>query len=176
MCWGYACILRIKSTQGWPSIYSVKFEIVVLNLFTLASFFLYFLAIQSPIGSALNSLIAYGAGPIFTAVIGAALVREHLRGLFAVSAGLSLVGLVMLESRRFYAHDISWDSLNGTVFALLSSLTGAVYLVYFKVLLQKGIPKSAIVLTRLMGLSVVLGSVLLVHPDLFQWTFCPRPL
>src|SRR5690348_12761831 len=43
----------------WPT--EVKWqEIALLNLFTLAAFFFYFAAIQSPIGAALNAFIDYG--------------------------------------------------------------------------------------------------------------------
>jgi drug/metabolite transporter (DMT)-like permease len=159
----------IKSSESWSWPHAVKREIALLNLFTMAAFLFYFLAIQSPIGAALNAFIDYGSGPIFTAIVGAALVGEPLGGRFALSAALSTVGLLLLEIRRFYADDLSGVSLTGTMLALLSSVAGAFYQVYFKVLLQKGMTKSSIILLRLMGITLVLGVILLARPALFRY-------
>jgi drug/metabolite transporter (DMT)-like permease len=149
-------------------------EIILLNLFTLAAFFFYFAAIQSPIGAGLNAFIDYGTGPIFTALVGAVLLRQPFTRRFGIAAALSVVGLGVLELRRAYGAEMSSVSLIGTLLALLSSCAGAIYQVYYKVLLDKGMTKSAIIIFRLLATTVVLGAVLLARPDLFRLDLLPQ--
>jgi Glycosyl hydrolase 108 len=56
----------------------------------------------------------------------------------------------------------------GLAFSLLSSLSSAFYRVYFRLLLVRGMMKSAVIFFRLFGLTVALGGILLVRPDLFR--------
>lgn len=167
-------VLRAGSPEVllWPAGVK-KRDVALLNLFTLAAFFLYFAAIQSPIGAALNAFIDYGSGPIFTAIVGAFLVGEALTTRFAIAAVLSVAGLAILELGRTSIYEMSSASLIGTMLALLSSVAGAIYQVYFKILLQEGMTKSALVLFRLMATTVVLGAVLLIRPDWFRFDLLP---
>ena len=74
----------------------------------------------------------------------------------------------MLAVPRLHGGPISLLWILGLVIALASSLSSAFYRVYFKVLLQKGLLKSTIVFFRLIGITLVLGGVLLVRPELFR--------
>jgi threonine/homoserine efflux transporter RhtA len=47
-------------------------------------------------------------------------------------------------------------------------LSSAIYRVYFKILLQRGLSKAEIVFLRLCGVTLVLGGILLVQNDLFR--------
>jgi drug/metabolite transporter (DMT)-like permease len=139
-----------------------------LNIFTFAAFILYFLAIGSPIGASVNSFIDYGSGPIFTAIVGMVLTGERLNRFFAWSAFVSFIGVVILSAPRLQLADVSVLWLLGLVMALLSSLCGAFYVVYFKILLQAGLAKSAIIFLRLIMTTLGLGTVLVVRPELFR--------
>src|ERR1051326_3155809 len=164
--WLLTTAVAAKEDASW--LRGATNEILLLNVFTLAAFLFYFLAIQSPIGSAVNAFVDYGSGPIFTAIVAAIVVREPLTIRFAVSSVLSIAGLLVLEFPRLDADGISPVSLTGIALALVRSLFGALYQGYFKVLLQKGAAKSAIILLRLVGTTVVLGGILFMRPDLFR--------
>jgi drug/metabolite transporter (DMT)-like permease len=140
---------------------------LLLNIFTLAAFLLYFVAIDSPAGAAVNSFIDYGSGPVFTALVGAALMKEALDRVFIWSAAAAIVGIAVLAAPRVGSGISTWW-LMGAIVALLGSLAGAFYRVYFKILLNAGMSKSTIVFLRLMGITLVLGGILLVHPGLFR--------
>src|ERR1700684_519848 len=68
-----------------PSLRSACKEILLLNFFTLAAFLLYFVAIDSPVGAAVNSFVDYGSSPIFTAMVGILLMQERLDRIFVWS-------------------------------------------------------------------------------------------
>lgn len=146
----------------------IRGDLFWLNFFTFVAFALYFFAIDSPIGASVNSFVDYGSGPIFTAVVAVFLAGERLNKIFAWSAAVSLIGIVILAMPRLQAGGVSLLWLFGLAIALLSSLSGAFYRVYFKILLQMGLAKSAVVFLRLIATTLVLGVVLLLRPDLFR--------
>jgi drug/metabolite transporter (DMT)-like permease len=139
-----------------------------LNGFTLAAFLFYFLAINSPLGAAMNSFVDYGSSPIFTAIVGALLAGERLDKAFAASALISFGGIVILSAPRVYLEQFSWLWMAGFAFALLSSVSSAFYRVYFRLLLVGGTSKSAVIFVRLCGLTLALGAILLIRPELFR--------
>jgi drug/metabolite transporter (DMT)-like permease len=143
-------------------------EVLLLNLFTLTAFLFYFVAISSPLGASVNSFVDYGSGPIFVAIVGAVLIGEHLDKIFTWSAIAASVAIVVFAAPRLHEETLSLLWIVGLIFALLSSLSSAFYRVYFKVLLEKGLSKSMIVLTRLTGITVLLGAVLLLRPELYR--------
>jgi len=143
-------------------------DVLWLNGFTLAAFLFYFLAIDSPLGAAANSFIDYGSSPAFTAMLGALLAHERLNLTFAISAFISICGIVVLSVPRVTVEQYSLLWAAGLAFSLLSSLSSAFYRVYFRLLLVRGMMKSAVIFFRLFGLTVALGGILLVRPDLFR--------
>jgi drug/metabolite transporter (DMT)-like permease len=144
-----------------------------LNLYTLLAFLFYFLAISSPIGAAVNSFVDYGTGPVFTALIGTLLSHERLDKTFALSAILSIVGIVVLNGPRIAIGDVSVLWYVGLTMSLLSSLSSGFYRVYFKRLLQREITKSSIIFFRLFGTTLLTGAILLANPGLFQMRLLP---
>jgi len=143
-------------------------EVLLLNLFTLTAFLFYFAAIDSPLGASLNSFVDYGSSPIFVAIVGAILIGEHLDRIFAWSAAAASIGIIVFATPRLRGEALSALWMAGLILALLSSLSSAFYRVYFKVLLEKGLSKSMIVFTRLIGLTLLLGAILLQRPELFR--------
>ena len=87
---------------------------------------------------------------------------------FWFSASVSFIGIMILLFPRAKVEEFSWWLVVGTLAAVLSSFSSAVYSVYFKRLLEQGVKKSSIIFFRLVGLSLVLGVILLTKPDLFQ--------
>lgn len=144
-------------------------EILLLNFFTLTAFVLYFIAIDSPVGAAVNSFVDYGSSPIFVAIVGAVLLGERLDKTFVWSAAAASVGIIIFASRRLQGETLSLFWVLGLIVALLSSLSSAFYRVYFKVLLEAGASKSVIVFTRLIGVTLLLGAILLLRPELFRY-------
>jgi drug/metabolite transporter (DMT)-like permease len=142
-------------------------EVLLLNFFTLMAFLFYFIAIDSPVGAAVNSFVDYGSSPIFTAIIGVILMGERLDKAFLLTATIAGVGIVVLAAPRLHVDSVHLGIL-GLVLALLSSLSSGFYRVYFKVLLEKGLSKSAIVFLRLMAITLLLGGILFVRPELFR--------
>src|SRR5262245_14208586 len=120
-----------------------------LNGFTLGAFFFYFLAISSPLGAAMNSFVDYGSSPAFTAIVGALLAQEQLDRTFAISALVSLAGIIVLSAPRVYIDEFSLLWLAGLALSLLSSISSAFYRVYYKLLLLGGATKSAVIFMRL---------------------------
>ena len=57
-------------------------DLVLLNLATLISFSLFFVAVYLPLGAGLNAFVFHGTSPIFTALVGALLLKESLSGRF----------------------------------------------------------------------------------------------
>jgi drug/metabolite transporter (DMT)-like permease len=141
---------------------------LLLNGFTLAAFLFYFLAINSPLGAAMNSFVDYGSSPLFTAIVGALLVQERLDRTFAISALVSLAGIIVLSAPRVYIDKFSLLWVTGIVLSLLSSISSAFYRVYFRLLLVGGATKSAVIFIRLFGITIVLGAILLIRPELFR--------
>lgn len=141
---------------------------LLLNCFTLAAFFFYFLAIDSPLGAAVNSFVDYGSSPAFTAIVGVLVAKEPLDRTFAISASLSLIGIAVLSAPRLYIDQLSLLWIAGLFLSLLSSISSAFYRVYFRVLLVGGATKSVIIFVRLFGTTVALGIILLVKPEYFR--------
>ena len=146
----------------------VKNEIIYLNLFTAAAFALYFAAIRLPLGAGMNSFVDYGSGPIFTALVGAQMLHERLDRSFVYVCIVSLAGLLLLNIPRFEAQPESAQWLLGIGCALLSSVAGAYYTIYYKILLVRGLAKSLIITLRLALLTVILGLLLVIDRELFR--------
>jgi drug/metabolite transporter (DMT)-like permease len=136
-----------------------------LNVFTLAAFIFYFLAIKSPLGAAVNSFVDYGSSPIFTAIIGALYAKERLSRAFAISATASTVGIVILSIPRVYIDNFSPLWVAGLLMCFVSSISSACYRVGYKNLLVQGATKSSIIFFRLFGTTLTLGALLLISPD-----------
>jgi drug/metabolite transporter (DMT)-like permease len=145
-----------------------KNEIIYLNVFTAAAFALYFAAIRLPLGAAMNSFVDYGTGPIFTALVGAHMLRERLDRSFAYVCIVSLAGLLLLNIPRIETEQASAQLWLGIGCALLSSVAGAYYTIYYKLLIVRGLPKSLIITLRLVVLTVVLGFLLAMDRELFR--------
>jgi drug/metabolite transporter (DMT)-like permease len=143
-------------------------HLLLLNGFTLAAFFFYFLAISSPLGAAMNSFVDYGSSPAFTAIVGALLAQERLDRTFTISALVSLTGIIVLFVPRVYIDEFSLLWAAGLALSLLSSISSAFYRVYFKLLLVGGMTKSAVIFIRLFGITIALGAILLIRPELFR--------
>jgi drug/metabolite transporter (DMT)-like permease len=163
-----AVLLFTRPVQALPGSVSSTAQVIWLNGFTLAAFLFYFLAIDSPIGAAVNSFVDYGSGPVFTAVVGVLLAGERLDLTFAICAVLSVGGIVVLGLPRVTITEFNLLWIGGLALSLLSSLSSAFYRAYFKLLLTAGMTKSAVIFARLFGLTIVLGSVLLIKPHLFR--------
>jgi chloramphenicol-sensitive protein RarD len=143
-------------------------EIVLLNIFTLAAFLFYFLAISSPLGAALSAFVDYGINPILTAIVGAFFLQKRLNRHFIWSATASISGIVVLGLPRIEVDQVTLPWLIGLAMVVLSALSAAFFRLYFKILLQQGHSKSVIIFMRLIGLTVFLGIALAVRPDLFR--------
>lgn len=142
--------------------------LIRLNGFTLAAFFFYFLAINSPLGAAMNSFVDYGSSPAFTAIVGTLLGQERLDRTFAISALVSLAGILVLSAPRVYIDEFSLLWVVGLSFSFISSISSAFYRVYYKLLLVDGMTKSAVIFIRLFGITIALGAILLIRPELFR--------
>jgi drug/metabolite transporter (DMT)-like permease len=151
-----------------PKLGEAKNEIIYLNLFTAAAFALYFAAIRLPLGAGMNSFVDYGSGPIFTALVAAHMLHERLDRNFVYVCGVSLAGLLLLNIPRFEAQQASAQWLLGIGCALLSSVAGAYYTIYYKMLIVRGLPKSLIITLRLALLTMILGFLLAMDPELFR--------
>jgi drug/metabolite transporter (DMT)-like permease len=158
----------VRATSPQPQLRSAKWELLWLNVFTLTAYTLYFFAIQTPLGSAVNAFVDYGSGPIFTAVVGAVVLKQPLTMKFVWCAAFSFIGLSVLSAPRMYGDPLSLAWTLGLTFAILSSLSSATYRVYFKALLQQGFTKSAIVFLRMTSITALLGAILLLQPHLFR--------
>jgi drug/metabolite transporter (DMT)-like permease len=143
-------------------------ELLWLNFFTLMAFLFYFFAIKSPMGAGVNAFVDYGSGPIFTAFVGAFLLKQRLDIRFALCSSISVGGIALLSMPRLLSSDISLFWALGLLLALLSSLCSAFYRVYSKIALDKGMTIATIVLLRLSLVTLVLGGILIVQPDLFR--------
>jgi drug/metabolite transporter (DMT)-like permease len=143
-------------------------ELLSLNVFTLSAWFFYYLAIDTPLGAALTSFVEYGSGPIFLAVVGALVAGEPINRAFAWSAAASLAGIAILAEPRFEVGAVSWLWILGLSLALLTGLSSAFYRVSFKLLLEVGLAKSAIVFLRLVAMTILLGAYLCFRPDKFR--------
>jgi drug/metabolite transporter (DMT)-like permease len=167
-CVAGAVLLLGQRSQGTEeSAYGAPY-LLKLNGFTLAAFLFYFLAIDSPVGAAMNSFVDYGSSPTFTAIVGALLAHERLDRIFVVSALVSLAGIIVLSAPRVHIDEFSWLFAVGLVLSLLSSISSAFYRVYFRLLLVRGSSKSAVIFIRMFGLTIVLGVILLFQPKLFR--------
>jgi drug/metabolite transporter (DMT)-like permease len=143
-------------------------ELLWLNVFTLSAWIFYYLAIATPLGAALTSFVEYGSGPIFLAIVGVLVAGEPIKGTFAWSATASLAGIAILAAPRFQLDNVSWPWILGLSLALLTGLSSAFYRVCFKLLLEIGLAKSAIVFLRLIGMTLFLGAYLCFRPDKFR--------
>jgi drug/metabolite transporter (DMT)-like permease len=156
----------------WPvgsaSYAGVAKDLLNLNVFTLIAYVAYFYAISTPLGAGLNSFIDYGSGPLLTALVAKLLLGERLDKAFAVAAVVSSLGLLLFGVTRVELGATSLPWLVGVALALLSSLSSALYRVFFKRLLNKGMAREWTIFYRLMGLSVGLGVMLLLYSDYVQ--------
>jgi drug/metabolite transporter (DMT)-like permease len=167
-CVAGAILLAGRSGQGAKHIVRHGSDFLWLNAFTLAAFLFYFLAINSPLGAAINAFVDYGSSPAFTAIVGAMLAHERLDRTFALSAVASVIGIVILSAPRVYIEQFSFLWMTGLALSLLSSIASAFYRVYYKLLLVSGATKSSVIFGRLFGVTVVLGTILLIRPELFR--------
>jgi drug/metabolite transporter (DMT)-like permease len=168
--------MRLARKGGGPGIRlrETKLDIAYLNLFTLVAYLAFFLAIGTPLGAGLNAFIDYGSGPIFTALVGAFLLHEKLTRTFFVSLLIGAVGYLIFAASKVTVGAVSYAWWLGFGLALLSSLAGGFYRVYFKRLLNAGVDKAAIVLLRLVALSVALGLFLIWHPHYLRLDLLPQ--
>src|SRR2546423_14088362 len=74
---------------------NLKSELIFLNIFTLAGFLFYFLAISSPLGAAVSAFVDYGLNPIFTAIVSTFFLQKTLDRNFFWSAAACIVGIVI---------------------------------------------------------------------------------
>ena len=164
----YVAIRRQPSALAHIRMMAFSKENIYINFFTLTAFLFYFLAIASPLGAAMNAFVDYGVGPTITALVGAVIAKERLNKVFAYSAVCSSVGIIIFAAPRLQIAGLSILWLGGIFLALLSVVSTAIYRSYFKVLLNAGTDKAAIVLLRMSGLSIVLGAILIFQPFLFS--------
>jgi drug/metabolite transporter (DMT)-like permease len=90
---------RIPLAVRLSTFHGVRYELFSLNLFTLTAFLFYFLAINSPLGAAVNAFVDYGSSPVLTALVGAYFTGMRLNQEFAWAAVVCLLGLVILRVR-----------------------------------------------------------------------------
>lgn len=145
-------------------------EILALNFFTLGAFLMYFLAISSPVGAAVNSLIDYGTAPFFTAIIGGFLLKQNISKDFYINSTICAVGVYIIFKNSIIniENQMIIQLIIGFFCALASSIFSAVYRIYFKRLLNIGLSKSLIIFSRLLGLSLVSGFIILMNPQLWN--------
>jgi drug/metabolite transporter (DMT)-like permease len=143
-------------------------ELIALNVFTLIAYLTFFLAINTQLGAALNSFVDYGTGPVFTAIAGWVFLKERLNSRFVAAAMICSAGILLFAFPLIAQQRLTFNWCSGVLFALASSAAGAMYRIYYKMLLNQGVSKSAIVLYRLSGLSFVLGAILIFRPQMFR--------
>jgi drug/metabolite transporter (DMT)-like permease len=69
---------------------------------------------------------------------------------------------------RLQVPSVTWLWLFGLALAVLSSLSSACYRVYFKLLLENGLSRSAIIFFRLAGTTLVPGIIMIFWPEQFR--------
>jgi drug/metabolite transporter (DMT)-like permease len=135
----------------------------MLNVYTLIAFLCYFLAIGSKLGAGLNAFIEYGAAAFFVAILAVIYFKEKVDIYYwsiflALSFGLSFFVFEKLSM----PFDEQW--FTGLLYALGSAFASAMYLIYYKVLLESGMGKPEIILFRLMGITLILGVYIAYNP------------
>ena len=84
-------------------------------------FSLLLFAIRSPLGAGLNAFVDYGSSPFFTATLGAFLIQDRLSKWFAISACISVLGVMVLALPRLILVEFSsaWFGLVACAIKLL---------------------------------------------------------
>ncbi len=142
--------------------------LILVNIFTLVAHSTFFLAISSPLGAGLNSLVDYGASPVFTAFAGIIVLRTKLDKDFWKACRWSVLGIGVFGLGR--VHDAALSTLwgAGLVLALVSSLCSGFYRIYLKLLMSEGANKAVVVFYRMIGSTLITGSILVARPDWFR--------
>jgi len=128
-------------------------DLVSLNLFTGLAYFLYFVAISTPLGASMNIFVDYAMNPMFTAAAALVLLGASVRHAVAPSV-VCVVGML-----AFVQPAVSLDRgiLLGVVAAVGSAAAAGVYRVNNKALLDRGWGKRELVFLRLQLLILTLG-------------------
>jgi DME family drug/metabolite transporter len=102
-------------------------------------------------GVALSTLVAVGAGPVFTGLLGWAVLRHRPTAAWAAATGLAVVGLLLRSW-----NDLSVDDGLGLLMALGAGLASACYVTAAKAELDRGGH-----VVELPGVAYLLGSLML---------------
>lgn len=139
-----------------------------MAFFTFTAFLTYYLAIATPLGAPMTSLIAFGMDPIITAIFAAIVFREKLDGNYWVAATGCCVGLLILNYPTLSGIKVAPGWWLGLLFAVTNNFLFAGYVITIKKLTNKKIPSTILVFHRLTMTTLGCGVFLLLNPELFS--------
>lgn len=146
---------------------------LLLNASTGLSFMTYFLAVATPLGAGLSSVLGFGSDPIITAGLGAWLLGERLDRKFWVATGLCLVSLTLLYWGNVQVGAVTVGWVAGLVLCLVSTFFFALSVIAMKQLLNLGAPKPSLIFHRLTFTTLGTGAYLAVRPDAWNGSALP---
>jgi drug/metabolite transporter (DMT)-like permease len=113
--------------------------------------------------TAANAILLQYVGPVFTAIIGAWLLKEHARWEHWAAFAFVAIGMVML-----FMDKLGGGRLLGNVLALLSGLVFSFYYIFMR--MQKhGSPLESILLAHWLTAAIGLGIALFLPLPVFTW-------
>lgn len=158
------CLLYLGLRGQLPKILSplksskpVRQSLLWNNIFTLMAFLTYFLAIESPIGAGLNSLIAYATCPIFTVLAAAVFSGLKVDKKFVGTSVFCLAGISLFFIPRISLAENQSSLFLGLFFCMAGAFAGGFFRYYNKTLLESGLEKIPLLFNRLILCSIVLG-------------------
>ncbi|MEX1209738.1 MAG: EamA family transporter [Candidatus Nanopelagicales bacterium] len=134
----------------------------LLGVTSLAFQVLYFTGV-SQAGVALGSLLAMGSVPVFAGLLGA-LFGHRISSAWAVATAICVGGLALLS-----LDGIQGGSAWGVLASLCGGLSGAIFVLITKVIIQRGIPPVPANVTAYLLAGLALVPVILLTPQNLSW-------
>ena len=145
------------SGSGFAARRRVVTRLIQLNIVTALAYITAIAAIWSQLGAAFNAVIDYGMSPIFTLIVAFALFGEKLTVRILLSVVTCAMGIVLITANRDLGSISEVGSFSfGVICAMISAVGTAFNINISKQLVAWGIPKSRILMYRL--LLVFVGS------------------
>lgn len=138
-------VLKIKKESIVPR--TAKKETFFASLFTFISFFLYFLPLNTSLGAGLNSTVVTGLDSLMTVLASFVILKIRPKTIPYMSYFISFIGLGIVGYHKLH-YSTQTDWAYGLSLALLSSFFFGFFIVYSKVLLEKGVSANQLIFYR----------------------------